>query len=87
MGHGRSIGSGMRLIVHLLHTIGCQVRVHLRRAQALMAKQFLHAAKVGAVIEQVRREAVTQRVGADARIKAGGDEIFVEFPADTSRAQ
>src|SRR3989442_1718516 len=87
MRNARGVGPRMRLIIDLLHSIGCQMRIHLRRAEALVAQKLLHAAKVSAVVEQVRREAVTQRMGADARIEAGGDEIFVEFAADTSCTQ
>ena len=58
----------MGFVVDLLHPAGGQVRVHLRGAQALVAQQFLHAAEVGTVVEQMRGEAVPQRVRADAGI-------------------
>ena len=52
-----------------------------------MAQQLLHAAQVGAVVQQVRREAVTQRVRADARVEAGLHEVLVELAADRAGAQ
>ena len=47
-----------------------------------MAQQLLHASQVGAVVQQVRREAVPQRVRADPRIEARRNEVFVELPPD-----
>ncbi len=78
---------GWACIVDFLHPLRRQMRVDLRGAQALMAQQFLHAAQIGAVVQQVRGEAVPQRVRADAGIEAGGQEIFVELAADRSRAR
>src|SRR5687768_4948594 len=63
MRNGRRIGPRMSLVVDLLHPAGRQVRVDLGRAEALVPEQLLHAAQVGAVVEQVRREAVAERVG------------------------
>ena len=67
----RDVGPRVGGVVDFLHPARRQVRVDLRRAQALVAQQLLHAAQVGAVVQQVRREAVTQRVRADARVEAG----------------
>ena len=50
---------------------GADVRVDLRGHQALVAQQFLHAADVGAAVEQVRGEAVPQRVRRGAAVEAG----------------
>ena len=77
----------MSLVIHLLHSAGRQMRVNLRGDKALVAKQLLHAAEVGAVIQQVRREAVPQRVRADSGIESRFDEIFVQLPADRSRVE
>jgi len=77
----------MRRVVGFLHAAGRQVRVDLRRAQALVAEQLLHAAQVGAVVQQVRREAVTQRVRADPGIEAGLHEVFVELAAHRAGAE
>ena len=58
------------------------MRVNLRRAQALVAQQFLDAAQVGTVVKQMRRKAVTQRVRADARIQSGFNQVLVELAPD-----
>jgi len=63
------------------------MRVNLRRAKALVAKQFLDAAQIGPVVQQMRGKAMPQRVRADAGIEAGADEVFVEFAPDRSRAE
>ena len=76
------LGAGVGRVVHILHPLRRQVRVNLRRAQALVAQQFLHAAEVGAVVQQMRGEAVPQRVRADSRVQAGRQKIFVELAAD-----
>ena len=74
-------------VVDLFHAVGRQVRVDLGGAEALVAEQFLDAAQVGAVVEQVRREAVTQRVRADSRVEAGRDQILVELAPDGAGAE
>ena len=58
----------MRLIVDLFQPLGCQVRVDLGCAEALVAEQFLDASQVGTVVEEVRGEAVTEGVRADAGV-------------------
>src|SRR5947207_946221 len=58
MRDGRLVGPRVRLVVHLFHPTRRQVRVDLRRAERLMPEQLLHASQIGAVVEQVRREAV-----------------------------
>ena len=52
-----------------------------------MAEQFLHASQVRTVVEHVRREAVAQRVRADARIQAGLGQVFVQLSAYASCAE
>src|SRR4051812_30400983 len=84
---GRLVRTRVGLVVDLFHPTRRQVRVDLRRAQALVAEQLLHAAQVGAVVQQVRGEAVTQRVRADARIEAGRHEVLVQLATDRARAQ
>ena len=69
----------MGFFVGLAQAAGADVRVDLRRRQALVAEQFLHAAQVGSAVEQVRGEAVPQRVRRGDLVEAGrsGDA----FPA------
>ena len=61
----------MSLVVDLLHPSRRQMRVHLRRAEALVSQQFLHAAEIGTVVQQMRGKAVPKRVRADTGIKSG----------------
>src|SRR6266404_431613 len=81
------LGPGMGLVVRVLHSLRGQVRVDLRGAQRLMAQQLLHAAEVRAVVEQVRGEAMPQRVRADRRVQADLLEVLVELAADRARAE
>ena len=55
----------MKLPVDRPQAVAVDVGVLLRRADAGVAEQFLHRAQVGAAGEQVRGEAVPQRVRAD----------------------
>ena len=57
------------------------MRVNLRRAQALMAKQFLYAAQVRSVVQKMRGKTVAERVRADPRIQAGREQIFIQLAA------
>ena len=67
--------SGPRVgpVIDLHETAHTDRRVFLRRRKALMAEHLLDGTEIGARIEQVRREGVTQRMGAD-------------LPADTALA-
>lgn len=50
---------------------GCRdVRVDLRRDEAAMPEKLLDASDVGPMIEQVRREAVSERVRGRAAVEA-----------------
>src|SRR5579885_3823161 len=75
------------LLVALLKAVGRHVGVNLRGAQAAVAEQFLHAADVGAVVEQVGGEAVPQRVRAGPRVQAGLLEVLLQQPTDAPRAE
>src|SRR2546423_4823380 len=63
------------------------VRVHLGRRQALVAKQLLHDPQVGAAVEQMSRERVAQRMGRYALGEAGGTAEPVELEAQPADAQ
>src|SRR5438445_496465 len=58
-------------VITVLEPVCGHVRVNLRIGQAAMTEQLLNAADVGAAVEQVRREAVSQGMRAGAGIKAG----------------
>ena len=50
--------SGVRFLINALQTFGGDVGVDLSRRQMSMPEHFLHAAQVGAGIQQVRRVTV-----------------------------
>ena len=58
MRDGGSAGSRMGRVVDFLHPVAREVRIDLRRAEALMPKQFLDAAKISAVVQKMRGKAV-----------------------------
>src|SRR4051794_31114575 len=52
------------------------VCVNLCGDQALVTEEFLHAADVGAAVEEVRGKAVTERVRCRAKIEAGEFQVL-----------
>ena len=78
---------GMRLFIGSPQIGRADVRVDLRGDQALVAQQFLHAANVGAAIQQVRGKAVPQRVGRGAPIETRFRQVLLQQPADAARRQ
>src|SRR6266568_4794955 len=77
----------MGLLVTVLQALGAHMGVNLGSGQAAVAEQLLHAADVGSGVEQMRGEAVPQRVRAGARIKPGECEVLFQQPADTADSQ
>ena len=77
----------MRSLVDFAQAGGADVRVDLRRHQALVAEQFLHAADVGAAVEQVRGEAVSQRVRGGAPIQARLLQVLLQHPRHAARGE
>src|SRR5690349_2386901 len=60
----------MKLLIHALQPRPRDVRVDLRRGDVGVAEHHLHAAQVGAVLEQVRGEGMPQYVRRDVRFHA-----------------
>src|SRR5581483_3188166 len=60
----------MVAVVHRAHAMLQHVRVNLRRREIRVAKHQLDCAQVGAALQQVRREGMTQHVRADGRAQA-----------------
>src|SRR5437879_13926713 len=52
-----------------------------------MAQQLLNRAQVGAPLQEVRREGVTQRVRADAHARTAGGDIAPDQSIDASDRQ
>ena len=63
-----------------------EVGVDLRRLQVRVAEQLLHHAQVGAALEQVRRERVTQRVRARSARRPDGVDPAADAPPRPARA-
>ena len=59
----------MRGIIRFLNSLGGQVRVNLRGAQALMPQHFLNGPQVRPVIQHMRGKAVPQGMRTDIRIQ------------------
>ena len=67
--------------MYFAEPLPCYVRVNLGRADAGMAEQLLDDAQVGAVLQQVGREAVPQHVGSHvARNVGAADTLFDAQP-------
>ena len=77
----------MRFLVRRLEIARADVRVDLRRDEAFVAEEFLHAADVGAAVEQMRGEAVAERVGRSPLVEAGFAEVFFQHPGHAARRQ
>jgi len=52
-----------------------------------MSEKFLDAAQISAVVQEMCREAVSQRVGADRRIQTHSLQILVELAANRATAE
>ena len=68
----------MRSVVRLLQSLGCQMRVNLRRHQMRVAEQLLHAAQIGAGIQQMRGVTVPQFVRCERWIQTGCGQMFFQ---------
>jgi len=68
----------MRSVVRLLQSLGCQMRVNLRRHQMRVAEQLLHAAQIGAGIQQMRGVTVPQFMRSERRIQSGRGEVLLQ---------
>src|SRR5882672_7528396 len=63
--------AGMMLRMQFLHAFAGDVRVDLRGREVGMTEQHLHDSKVRTVIEQVRREGMTERVRREILVDPG----------------
>jgi hypothetical protein len=62
----------------LAQVVGRHVRVDLGGRHVGVAEHLLHAAQVGAALQQVRGEAVPERVQADLAGHAGGAQVTAQ---------
>ena len=79
--------AGMRGVVDLLHAGGGDVGVNLGGAEVGVTQQFLDAAEVGAVVEEVGGEAVPEFVRADFKTDGGVSEVFLEEVIDGAHGE
>ena len=77
----------MRLLVDLLHPLDTDVGVDLRCRQTGMAQQGLHAAEIGAVVEEMGGETVPQLVRADIDGDVRKAEILADHGADVTKIE
>ena len=83
----RLICPGMGFAVGFAESGRADVGVDLRGHQAFVAEQFLHAADVGAAVEEMRGEAVAQRMRRGAGVEAGEFQVFFQHPGHAARGQ
>lgn len=74
----RGLGSGVGGVVDFFHALGGDVGVDLGGAEAGVAEEGLDAAEVGAVVEEVGGEAVSELVRGDVDGEAGVFPVFVD---------
>ena len=63
--------------MHRLEPLLIDMRVNLRCRNIRMAEHFLDNAQIGAVAEQVRREAVPQQMRINIFLQAGVSRLFL----------
>src|SRR5690348_13543541 len=56
------LGARMRLVIDLLESFDRRMSIHLRGGQRGVPQKLLNGAKIGARIQQVRREGMPKRV-------------------------
>jgi T5SS/PEP-CTERM-associated repeat protein len=76
--------SRVRLLVRRAQVLLADVCVDLRRGQTGVAEHLLHAADVGPTVEQVRREAVPQRVGRGPQVEPRHLQVLLERAGDAA---
>ena len=68
----------MRLLVDRAETCRADMRIDLRRHEALVSEQLLNATDIGTSVEQVSGETVPQCMGCGAGIESCYFEVFFE---------
>ena len=74
---------GVILAVHAAEVLAVHVRVDLRRRDVGVAKEFLHDAQVGPVLQEMAGEGVAENVRADlvgaiGKLREGIDSLNAE---------
>ena len=77
----------MRGLVRFVQSSRADVRVDLRRGEALVPEHFLDASQVRSAVEEVGRKAVPQCVGAYVTVESRLGQVFLQHPADAASCQ
>src|SRR3954462_13268435 len=77
----------MRVLVGLDEALARDVRVALGGGERSVPEQFLNPAQIGAHVEQVRREAVPERVRVYVPLRPAGEGVRPEKPRDAPRGE
>jgi hypothetical protein len=75
----------MKLPVHSFQSLLIDMRIDLGRGNIGMPEHFLDDAQIGAVPEEVRREAVTQKVRINVLFQSRASRMFFHDLPDTHR--
>jgi hypothetical protein len=75
----------MKLSMDGFQPLLIDVRVNLRRGNICVPEHFLDDAQVGAVSEQMRREAVTEKMRINIFLQSGVPGMFFHNLPDTRR--
>jgi hypothetical protein len=75
----------MSFLIYLDQLLRIHMRVALRRAESRMAEQFLNGAQVGAARKEMRGKRMSERVRADAELRATLRDVSSHEPIDAPR--
>ena len=73
----------MKLPMHSFQSLLIDMRIDLRRRNIGMAEHFLDDAQIGAVPQEMRREAVSQKVRINVLFESGAARMFLHDLPDT----
>jgi len=71
--------------MHSFQSLLIDMRIDLRRRNIGVPEHFLDDAKIGAVAQQVRRKAVSQKVRVNVLFQSGPSRVFLHDLPDTHR--
>src|SRR5687768_9625799 len=79
-----TIRTRVGLAIHVDQLRRIDVRIPLGGADARVAEQLLDGAQVGAALQEMRRERMTQRMRADAALSGELRHVFAQQTIDTA---
>ena len=71
--------------MHSFQSLLIDMRIDLRRRNVGMAEHFLDDAKIGAISQQMRREAVSKKVRVNVLFESGASRMFFHDLPDARR--